>query len=498
MPPYESINLHPSTHLTSSIKSHTYDVICIGSGWAGRIIAARIVKAGLTAIIVEDELVGGDCPFWACVPSKALLRPNEALETAKSVGGARERIYDSQKGVEVEAVFKRRDAFTANFDDSAVLVPLVENSGAHLVRGTGKIVGERKVKIEPLKGEAIELEAKYAVVICTGSEPIIPDVPGLREAKPWTPREATSSSEVPEHLLVIGGGAVGSEMATAYSSFGAKVTLVNSTEEILSKVDPEAGKLVRESLSSHGVQIIVSAKITEVSREANKSVNVKLSNGDIITASEILVAVGRRAKTTGIGLEELGLKADGTPIPVDESLCVDSVLGGWLYAAGDVNGRAPLTHSSKYHGRIVSNTIISKLNKLPESRVAWGRISATADRRAMPQVIFTDPTVASVGLTRTRAQAAGITFREVTAPAKTLGAILHADGYQEGWAQWIIEEISNKLLGATFVGRDVADLLHASTMAIVGGMTIEQMAHAVPSFPTMSEVYLNLLDAAGL
>jgi dihydrolipoamide dehydrogenase len=191
MPPYNTINLHPPTHPPSSLTTTTYDIICIGSGWPGRIIASRLVKAGLTALIIESELVGGDCPFWACVPSKAILRPGEALDEARGVGGVREKLTDGEGGVVVEKVWERRDVYTSNFDDGKLLVPMVENSGASLVRGFGKLVGEKKVSVTAMDGSSVVLEAKIAVAICTGSRPIIPSA--VRKAKPWTPREATSS-----------------------------------------------------------------------------------------------------------------------------------------------------------------------------------------------------------------------------------------------------------------------------------------------------------------
>jgi dihydrolipoamide dehydrogenase len=272
MPPYTSINLHPQIYPPSVLKTHTYDVICIGSGWAGCIIAASIFKAGLTAIIIEKELVGGDCPFWACVPSKAILRPNEALDEARAVSGVKEKLTEG--GVVVDEVFKRRDRYTRNFDDGAVLVPLVERSGAALVRGTGRIIGEKAVRVESLNVESIDLEARLAVAICTGSKPVIPHA--LKDAQPWTPREATSSSVVLGHLVIVGAGAVGIEMATAYNSFGAKVTLLSSIEEIISKIDPEGAQLVRENLISKGIDIFLSTTAVAATREADRSVTVHL------------------------------------------------------------------------------------------------------------------------------------------------------------------------------------------------------------------------------
>ena len=242
MPTTESINLHPNTNPLSALKSHVYDVICLGSGWASRVVASRCVAAGLSALVIERELVGGDCPFWACVPSKALLRPAEALEGAAKVGGARERLEKGGVGVgvDVSAVFARRDAFTSRWDDGDHLVPMVESSGADLVRGNGKIAGEKRVIVEN-GGKSVQLEARHAVVIGTGSEPVFPEIPGLVEAMPWGPREATSSSIVPEHLIIMGGGVVGCEMATAYSSFGAKVTIVHQAAEILPDWTPKLG-----------------------------------------------------------------------------------------------------------------------------------------------------------------------------------------------------------------------------------------------------------------
>jgi pyruvate/2-oxoglutarate dehydrogenase complex dihydrolipoamide dehydrogenase (E3) component len=510
MPSIETINLHPQTHPPSSLKTKTYDVICLGSGWAGRIIAARCVAAGLTALIVEKELVGGDCPFWACVPSKALLRPAEALDDARHATGARERLVSPDVAVDAEAVFKRRDMFTSDWDDTRLLVPMVESSGVELVRGLGSIVGVKKVRVT-LETQSIDLEAHHAVAICSGSEPIIPDISGLVEAKPWTPREAASSSVVPETLFIVGGGVVGVEMAAIYQSLGSHVILASKSSELLPGLDFEAGKIVRGKLVSQGARILTLASVKSVKRETpGGALTISVSAGEElqeIVASEILVATGRRAITKGLGLEALGLDTTtveaGSPITVDESLLVTGASSNdstpWLYAAGDVNGRAMLTHTSKYHGRIAANAIVARAQgKFPKHSSAFDNVSASADHTAVPQVIFTNPQVASVGLTRKAAQKAQKAVRIITSPAQTLGAMLHAEGYETGWAQWVVDQETGVLLGATFVGSEVADLLHASTVAIVGGLRIEQLVHAIPPFPTMSEVYLNLIDAAGL
>lgn len=512
MPPYSTISLHPPTHQPSTLNQNTtYDIILLGSGWASRVAAVRLVRAGLSALLIERELVGGDCPFWACMPSKGLLRPGEALREAFGVPGVRELVegtgHDKAESwearqLDVEAVFSWRDRITAGWDDEKGLVPSVTDVGVQVVRGSGRIVGVKKIAVEAVDGVVIALEARLAVIIGTGSEMAVPNVPGLRDMNFWGPRQATSSSEVPKRLTILGAGAVGCELATAYMNFGAEVELVSSSREILSKIDPEAGGIVRKSLEGKGVTVHLSAKPTkvEVENESDSLATVHLSTGAIITGTHVLVAAGRKPTSSDLGLKAVGLPDDGGFIAVNEDLTVKGIAGSWLYAGGDVNGRAPLTHMSKYHGRIISNAILARQRKddTKSASGASGPASATADIGAAPQVIFTDPAVASVGLTRSAALKAGRKFREVVASAMTLGASLHVTNYGDSWAQWIIDEETSVLLGATFVGQNVAELLHASTVAIAGGITVDRLAHAIPCFPTMSEVYLNLLEAAGL
>lgn len=419
MPLYASINRHPSDHSVSELQERTFDVICIGSGWAVRVAAPRLIKAGPAVVIIEDELVGGECPFWACVPSKALLRPQDALEEAKVVEELKERM-DAAKGLDAEKVFDRRNTYAHNFDDGDALVPMVLGMGASLMRGTGSLVGVKKVAVESLSGERIELEARHAIILGTGSDPVVPNIPGLAEAKPWISRHATSSSIAPDHLIVLGGGVVGVEMVTAYASFGSKVSLVCREPTLLSKLDPEVGELLGKSFESRGIVVYTSTEATKVTREANGMVKVDLSNGEILTGSEVLVAAGRRARTTGAGLEQFGINTDGRPITVHESLHPISVEGDWLYACGDVNGRAPLTHGCKYHGRVVANAILANVEGAKIPSTDWSPISATADRLALPQVVFSSPEVGSVGLTRKAAAKAGIAVRFITAPVITL------------------------------------------------------------------------------
>ncbi|KAI9713513.1 MAG: hypothetical protein M1820_000895 [Bogoriella megaspora] len=494
MPPYESINLHPNSHDPTTLASHTYDVIFIGSGWASHTAAKRLAKANLTSVIIESELFGGDCPFWACVPSKVLLRPGDALEEVKNAPGVSATTVD---GLSAGDILKTRDDNTYNWDDSGI-INFISGEKVAVVRGRGRLVDVKKVLVEGIRGQNATLEARNAVVVCTGSEPVFPSIPGLAEAKPWTPRHATSTSEVPKHLVILGAGAVGCEIATAFTDFGGKVSLITTTAEILPRVDSEAGAVVRKSLSDMGVQVHLSSRVTKVDRSFDGELTVFLGGGKVIHATEILVAAGRKPMTEDLGLEQFGLVVDGKPIPVDDSLRIPIESGDWLYAGGDVNGRAMMTHSTKYHGRVLARAILAKANANNFTSAEWDDSSATADNYARPQVIFTRPPVASVGLTRQTAEQSGKKVKEITAPVATEASVLRSKkAPRDGWAQWIVDEDSGTLLGATFAGDGVTELLHASTVAIVGRMNLAQLAHAIPSFPTLSEVYLNLIEAAG-
>lgn len=460
------------------------------------------------ALLVESELVGGECPYWACVPSKALLRPAETLEAARAVGGAREIAmeglqhlaakYGAEKKsvINREGAWTRRDFFTKNWDDT-VAIGVMKRAGVDVCRGFGRIVGIKQVGVKPWGGEEIEFEAEHAVVVSTGSEPVIPDIPGLPEAKPWTPREAVSASCVPEHLVVVGAGPVGTELATAYRQLGSKVTLVAGNTRILPKFEPEASKRILASLEKSGVEVVLGTQVTGVKREG-ENVIASLSTGIDIQGTEILIATGRKARTTGMNLESLGLTG-GTALATDDTMLVTGMKQSWLYAIGDPNGIAPLTHMSKYQGKIGGDSIVARAKDAMEGKPSsqpFSMLSSGASQGAIPQVTFSDPQIASVGMTLKAAKEAGLEVREAAVKMAGPGTFLHAEGY-DGWAQWVVKD-DGRLLGATFVGRDVTELLHASTVAIVGKMTVEQLWHAIPAFPTMSETYVSLLEACGL
>ncbi len=488
-------NLHPDNHLPDSLEETTYDVVVIGSGPVGRQVASKTAEAGLSSVIIEEELWGGDCPFWACMPSKAILRPGESLAAARQVGGAKQLIA-TDRTVNVQGVFERRDKVTHNYEDD-FFVNLSLKQKCAVVRGKGSLIGEKKVLVENVNGQERSLVANHAVVIATGSEPDIPDIKGIADIEYWTPREATSANTVPEHLIIIGSGVVGCEMATAFANYGSKVSIISATPEVLARFEGEAGKRVREALTSQGVDFYLSAKVVEVWKESGERISAKLSSGHVITASTVLISAGRKPRTTGIGLENVDLAASAHRLPVDPSMCVASVPGNWIYAVGDTNMRAALTHMGEYQGRIAAAAIIARARGFDvSSKISepWSDFAATADTDAISQVVVTDPNVATVGLTLAEASKRGIKAVEVTSAFQFPGAWVYAEFSYDGWAQWVVDAERNVLVGATFVGREAGDLLHGSTIAIVGQVPLDRLQHAVASFPTRSEIYGVLLE----
>jgi len=468
--------------------SATYDVVVIGAGPVGENVADRATRGGLSAVIVESELVGGECSYWACMPSKALLRSSSALRAARRLPGAREAVTGT---LDVAAVLARRDEFTSGWQDDGQ-VAWLDSAGIDLVRGHGRLAGVRVVEVSH-GDEITRLTARHAVVIATGSAALLPDIPGLREAGPWTSREATSVKEVPARLAVLGGGVVATELATAYASLGSAVTVL-ARGGLLTRAEPFAGELVTAALRDSGVDVRLSAQVRSVERPG--PVRISLGDGETIEVDEVLVAVGRTPRTDDLGLETAGLKP-GDWLAVDDTLRVTGVPEGWLYAAGDVNHRALLTHQGKYQARAAGDVIAARALGKPVRDEPWGAHVATADQRAVPQVVFTDPEVASAGLTAADAERAGYRIRVVDYEVGAVaGASLHADGYR-GRARMVVDEDRQVLIGFTIVGPDVAELLQAATIAIVGEVPLSRLWHAVPAYPTISEIWLRLLEAYG-
>ena len=459
------------------------DVVVIGAGPVGENVADRAHQQGLSAAIVEDRLVGGECSYYACIPSKALLRPVDLLAAAQRVPGV------EAGPIDVAKVLERRDGFAAP-DDSGQ-ADWLSGAGITLLRGRGRLTGERAVEVTHHDGTTTSVAAR-CVVVATGSVPAFPPVDGLDTVNAWTNQEATQVKEIPSSLLILGGGVVGVEMATAYQRLGAQVTLVQHGDRLLPTTEPEAGRRVQAALEADGVDVRLSTSMTAVRRDG-ADVVATLGDGSEVRGAELLVAAGRRPATSDIGLDTIGLEP-GTHLEADDAT---TVLGDWLYAVGDASNGAQLTHMGKYQARICGDVIVAR-SRGEELGGRYSHHATTAEHTAVPQVIFTDPQVASVGHTEASAGRAGLSVRAVSYEiGNVAGASLQADGY-DGVAMLVVDTDRGVIVGATFVGQDVADMVHAATIAVVGEVPLERLWHAVPSFPTMSEVWLRLLETYGL
>ena len=447
-----------------------FDVVVIGAGAAGEVAAGRLGQNGMSVAIVEQALVGGDCSFYACMPSKALLRPVELANEARRVPGL------GVSPIDPAAVLKRRDEVIHDLDDS-VQVPWLDEHGVTLVRGRARLAGKLRVDVEGQES----LTARRAVIVATGSAASIPGIPGLRESKPWTNKQATTAKAVPERLAILGGGVVGVEMAQAWGSLGSAVTLIHRGPRLIPREEPFASDQVLESLRELGVDVRLSTSATRVSRSG--AFRLELDDATAVEADELLVAVGRTPGTAGIGLEAFGIEA-GEPLEVGDDLRVRG--HDWMYAVGDVNGRVQLTHMGKYQGRLAADTILGR------------KVQLRSDGGRSPRVIFTDPQVGAVGLTLGAAHEAGIRVRHVDVDTGGNAGGSFVGHGATGTSRIVVDEDRRVIVGATLTGPEIAEDLHAATIAVVAEVSLDDLWHAVPSFPTRSELWLRLLEAYGL
>jgi dihydrolipoamide dehydrogenase len=486
-------------------EQDTWDVIVLGAGPAGENAADYAIRgSSRTAVMVESELVGGECSYWACMPSKALLRPIEVLDTARQLKG----LAGPMKGrdLDVEGVLERRDVFTSRLDDSGQ-EKWATGAGIDVLRGTGRLVGPRAVEVKTTDGPTRTVRAREAVVLATGTTASIPPVPGLAEALPWTSRDVTNLHQVPRRVAILGGGVVACEAATWLIGLGVEeLTIIDIGDRLLPRSEPFAGDIILASLRSRGATVLTGRKVQGVVRESAEDngtghisggpVTLELDEGTTIVADELVVATGRTPRSDDIGLETLGI-ADAVEaahgyVAVNDHLQVEGVSDGWLYAVGDLTGRALLTHMGKYQARIAGAVIGARA----EARSLEGKeFRDVASERVVPSVTFTSPEVSSVGLTESAARDAGIDVETVEYDvAGVAGASLLRDDYT-GRAKLVIDRAQDTLVGATFVGAGTAELVHSATVAIIGGVTLADLWHAVPSYPTVSEVWLRLLES---
>ena len=456
--------------------SNEFDVVVIGGGPGGEAASAACARAGARVALVERDLVGGECPYWGCMPSKALLRPAQAVAETERLPGAAQMLTGA---FDVDAALARRDEVVRHLTDDSH-AGRIERHGIEIVRGHGRIAGERRVTVEDVDGNSRELSATKAVILAPGSRAAMPPIDGLVEAEPWTNREGTLVKAMPRSIAIIGGGVIAVELAQAYASFGSDVTIIEVAERLLVREEPEAAALVDEALRRVGVTVRCGCNVTRVDRD-DDGVRVQFGQGDDVRADELLVATGRAINVEDLGLETIGLEPGRNGVLATTD-CMQSPGHQWLFVVGDANGRAQLTHTAVYQAKVAARNALGIETHCVEDEVA------------APRVVYTEPNLCAVGHTLASAEEAGLRVRAFDRdPQKTAAGSFYARG-TEGFARFVVDLDTGCIVGATFVGADIAELLHSATIAIVGRVPLERLRHCVAPFPTRSEVWSRLVE----